>query len=50
MEFLKTDESVNKMIEGLISDAVKQINGDGRDKTVRKIAEKIIEGLYSQGY
>lgn len=49
-EFLKTDDSVNKMIEGLIADAVKQINGEGRDKTVSKIAEKIIEGLYSERY
>lgn len=49
-EFLKTDESINKTIEKLISDAVSKINGDRRENTVSKIADKIIEGLYSDKY
>lgn len=48
--FLRDNEEVTKAIEGLIADAVKKITVDAREKTVDKIADKIIEGLYSDKY
>jgi hypothetical protein len=49
-DYLKNSEEVTKALEGLIVDAVKKITTDARDKTVDKIADKIIEGLYSDKY
>lgn len=49
-DFIDTDPQVKESIFGLIRDAVVKINSEARDKTVGKIAEKIIEGLYSEKY
>ncbi len=49
-EYLKDNKEVQSALEGLIVDAVKKITVDARDKTVDKLADKIIEGLYSDKY
>lgn len=49
-EYLNSNQEIQKSLEGLIVDAVKNITVDAREKTVQKIAEKIIEGLYSDKY
>lgn len=48
--YIDTDPTVKKAILDLINDAVVKITTDAREKTVGKIAEKIIEGLYSDKY
>lgn len=49
-DYLKDNEEVKAALEGLIVDAVKKITTDAREQTVDKLADKIIEGLYSDKY
>ena len=49
-DFLSTDKTVTDAITNLIKDAVTKITTDSRDKTVSKIAEQIISGLYDKSY
>lgn len=46
-EFIDSDTSIKETIKGIITDAVNKIMTDNREKTVSKVAEKIIEGLYN---
>lgn len=48
VKILSEDKTVTENIQGLIRDAVNKIFTDGRDATVGKIADKIIEGLTSR--
>ena len=48
--FIDTDPTIKEAIIGLIKDAVTKITTDARDKTVSKIADNIISGLYSDRY
>ena len=49
-EYISKDETLKESIQGLIQESVLKITTDAREKTVDKIAEKIIEGLYSDKY
>lgn len=42
---LKTDQSFIDQVDGLITDAVKKMAGEDREKTVQSIARAIADGL-----
>lgn len=49
-EYLSNNAEIKEVLNGIIRDAVTKIATDNREKTVEKVADKIIEGLYSEKY
>ncbi len=47
VQYLKDNAEFNTVIQGIIAEAVQKIATDSRANVVGKIADKIIEGLYS---
>lgn len=48
VEYLDTDPSVKERLQGLVKEAIETIWNKNRDKTVEKIANGIISGMYPE--